>query len=111
MAVGSVPKHTPISAFAWSGQNGGINIQIYWHDADKQLVEIAWVGGWRGPRQLVYMGNSHLSAVQSGGGQNIRAYYQGSDRRILEKCETNGGPWYNGSRVDAPESNGGDKKS
>jgi len=102
MAIGVIPKQSPISAFAWSGSYTGINIRIYWQDADRQLCELAWEGGWRPPKQASYMGNTQFSAVQWDNGQHIRAYYQGSDRRIMEKCEESGGIWYNGSRVDAP---------
>ena len=103
MAVGGIPRHTPISAFAWNSTTMGIQLRIYWHDVERNLMELAWSGGWRPVTKATYMGNSQLSAVQWQDGTHIRAYYQGSDRSILEKCISNTSTWFNGSRVDAPE--------
>lgn len=103
MAAGTLPKQAPISAFAWSSPHMGIQIRIYWLDKEKHLAEVAWSGGWHKAKQVVYMGNSQFSAVQWKDGTNVRVYYQGSDRRVLEKCYSNSGDWYNGSQVGASE--------
>ena len=69
-------------------------------------MELVKSGGWRSPRQGVYIGNSQVSVVQWGHGNHIRAYYQGSDMRISEKRHALMGGWYNGSIVDALEGEG-----
>jgi len=98
---GRVPGRSPISAVAFTLDDGGTEIQAYWRNLQDEIVVNKWTGsGWGLVTKVVGgIGSGfQFTLFQWERGKHLRLYYQNHTNVVLEHCTDDGADtWYSGS--------------
>lgn len=98
------PYGTSIAAIA-SLTDGNPKLRVYYQFQGGDVCGESWQNGaWRGWTEMVVgpvRASVNLSALQYGGMENVRVYYQADDLRMREQCQdANHVLWYEGNFMD-----------